>query len=133
MAKCKIRVTETSKRIIPLADVERVNEMLRKLREDEMEQAIPDYLHIVMDCIKPYSGNWEYYNIRAEVCKNRRVDWNYYTENSGDYDVWVEWYAFNAHDGFFTVGICLSDIFSITAETGKEIYQYAYIREYKEA
>ena len=132
MAKCKIRVTETSKRIIHLNEVETVDNVIRQLREDGTEKDIPNFLGVVMDCIKPYSGNWEYFNIRAEICKNANVPYNYYTDDSGDFDIWVQFYAFNAHDGFFTVGVCLSDIFSIAEDNKQEIRNRMYIREYLE-
>ena len=129
MKKCKIQITENSKKLITMFDADNVKEMVDSLKAEELETAIHDYLDIAMSPIK-YS-NWTFYDVSMEVCKNCRV-YNYYTENSADFDIWVKFKAFNANDGFYVVGICLSDIYSISDSNKDEVKRHMYIRAYTE-
>lgn len=133
MKKIKIRLTENSKKIISLEEAPAVNRMLEALHENEDDQAIcdPFYLSIAMSCITEYGYNWEYYDIKAEIAKNCRV-WNYWTEESKDFDVWISFKAFDEYGGFYVVNCYLSDIYSVTSENKTETRKHMYIRAYKE-
>lgn len=130
MKKCKIRLTDNSKKLISMLEIDNVKAMIQELQNQELETAIYDYLDIAMSPIK-YS-DWRFYDVEMEICRNARVPYNYYTENSAYYDVWVNFKAFNDFDGFYVVGICLSDIYSISDDNKQEIRQYMYVREYTE-
>lgn len=131
MKKVRIRITENSKRIISLAEAETVNRMLEQLRNEETETAIFEYLDIVMGCVCDRGGNWNFYDIQAEICKNSRI-YNFYNDNSENFDVWIEFKAFDTYNGFYIVGINLTDIYSITSENHSTIRDYMYIRHYVE-
>ena len=131
MKKVKIRISDNSKRIISLAEAEIVNEMLENLRENETETIIPEYLDIVMGCICDSSGDWSFYDIQAEICKNSRI-YNFHTHNSGNFDVWIEFKAFDRWKGFYIVGVNLTDIYSITSENHEVMREYMYIKHYAE-
>lgn len=130
MKKCKIRITEKSKRIINMMELDHVKTMIQELQSQELETTIYDYLDIAMSPIK-YS-DWKFYDVEMEICKNCRVPYNYYTENSADFDIWVSFKAFNDFDGFYVIGICLSDIYSISDDNKQEIRPHMYVREYTE-
>lgn len=131
MKKVKIRISEQSRCIISLAEAKNVNEMLEELKCNGAETAIPEYLDIVMGCICDRGGDWRFYDLQAEICKNSRI-YCYYTDRSEHFDVWIEFKAFDRYNGFYIVGVNLTDIYSITSENHEAIRKYMYIRHYKE-
>lgn len=134
MKKVKIRLTENSKRIINMIEKPIVDEMIKAIQHDGTDESIGDpyMLGIAMSCIiTKYGCNWNFYDIQAEIAKNRRI-YNYYTENSADFDVWISFKAFDEYAGFFIVHCYLSDIFSVSDENKSEIRQHMYVREYTE-
>lgn len=133
MKKVKIRLTENSKRIINMMEKPIVDEMIQAIQNDHTDECISDpyMLGIAMSCITSYNGDWKFYDIQAEIAKNRRI-YNYYTENSADFDVWISFKAFDEYSGFYIVHCYLSDIFSVSSENKSEIRQHMYVREYAE-
>ena len=128
MKKCKIRLTDDSKKFMSMLEIDDVKAMIQELQNRGLETDIFKLIPVAMGCIK--NSTWSYYDVTMEICKNARVPYNYYTENSAIYDVWVEFKAFNDLDGFYVVGICLSDILSITEDNKQEVRIYMYVREY---
>lgn len=133
MKKVKIRLTENSKRIINMMEKPIVDEMIKAMQRDETDKSISDpyMLGIAMSCITSYNGDWKFYDIEAEIAKNNRI-YNYYTENSADFDVWISFKAFDEYSGFYIVHCYLSDIFSVSEENKSEIRRHMYVREYAE-
>ena len=130
MKKCKIRLTDNSKKLISMLEIDDVKAMIQELQNQELETDIFNLIPVAMGCIK--NSTWSYYDVTMEICRNARVPYNYYTGNSAYYDVWVNFKAFNDFDGFYVVGICLSDIYSISEDNKQEIRQHMYVREYTE-
>lgn len=133
MKKVKIRLTENSKRIINMMEKPIVDEMIKTIQRDGTDGSIGDpfMLGIAMSCITSYNGDWKFYDIEAEIAKNRRI-YNYYTENSADFDIWISFKAFDEYSGFYIVHCYLSDIFSVSEENKQEIRKQMYVREYAE-
>lgn len=133
MKKVKIRLTENSKRIINMMEKPIVDEMIKAIQRDGTDESISDpyMLGIAMSCITSYNGDWKFYDIEAEIAKNRRI-YNYYTENSADFDIWISFKAFDEYSGFYIVHCYLSDIFSVSEENKSEIRKQMYVREYAE-
>ena len=129
MKKVKIQLTEKSKRLITMLDVDNIKAMIQELKNEGLESAIYEYISIAMGCVKQYA-DWSYYDVSMEITRNCRIEYNFYTENSADFDVWIEFKAFNEFDGFYIVGVYLSDIYSITDDNKPEIRQHMYVRVY---
>ena len=70
---------------------------------------------------------------QAEICKNSRI-WNFHSNDSRDFDIWVTFTAYAETEGFIKAGANLSDIYQIGAdkETDKEIISHMFIRRFKE-
>ena len=133
MKKVKIRLTENSKRIINMMEKPIVDEMIKAIQRDGTDESIGDpfMLGIAMSCITERGYDWKFYDIQAEIAKNRRI-YNYYTENSADFDIWISFKAFDEYAGFYIVHCYLSDIFSVSSDNKQEIRQHMYVREYTE-
>ena len=137
MKKCKIRLTDNSKKFMSMQEIDDVKAMIRELQNQGLETDIFNLIPVVMGCIK--NSTWSYYDVTMEICRNVRVPYNYYTENSAFYDVWVDFKAFNDLDGFYVVGIYLSDIYSISEYNYSDydnkqkaplLWDVLYVREY---
>jgi hypothetical protein len=124
----KVKITEDSKRVLTLADMPAARKIIKDLMEDNY---IKEYGG---SCARIASGQNESFEIlkaEAELCKNCRV-WNYYSDDSGNLDVLITFYAFNPYYGFYSIEACLSDIWQIgSAEANQEVKSHMYIREYK--
>lgn len=129
--KVTIKLTDSFKKFVTLEEAPIVKEMIKQLRADEVEEAIPTYTDIIMGCVQQ-GGDWQIFGITAEICKNGRIPYNYYTDNSKDFDVWVKLDAFDNYYGFYQIGICLSDIYAVTANNAAEIRERMYIRHFAE-
>lgn len=127
MKKCAIKLTEASKRLISILEIDDVKTMINNLRVEGLETTIFDYLDIAMSCVK--HSNWTFYDVNMSICKNCRI-YNYYTDNSAYYDIWVEFKAFNDYEGFYVVGINLSDLYSIGEDNKQDIRQHMFVIEY---
>ena len=124
----KVKITEDSKRVLTLADMPAARKIIKDLMEDNY---IKEYGG---SCARIASGQNESFEIlkaEAELCKNCRV-WNYYSDDSGNLDVWITFYAFNSYYGFYSIGVYLSDIWQIgSTEANQEVKSHMYIKEYK--
>ena len=45
-------------------------------------------------------------------------------------DIWLTVYAFDPFDGFYNIGVYLSDIWQLSGENADEIKSHMYIEEY---
>lgn len=122
----KVKFTENSKRIVTISEAAAARKIIEDLKED--------------DCIKEYgqmaahvasgSGGFEILKAEAEIAKNTRI-YNWYSDDSGNLDVWLHFYAFNSYYGFYEIGIYLTDIHSITGDNQEEIRNRMYINSYQ--
>ncbi|MCM1233871.1 MAG: hypothetical protein NC489_27505 [Ruminococcus flavefaciens] len=128
----KIKITENSKKVITLADKLIIDE----IRENCAEIEIKDYILIALalagaEC--PF--NVKIYEVTAEIAKNYRI-WNYYGDidegvNTEDFDVWVEFSVLVPLEGFYVIGVYLSDLWSfIPRGNNDEIRKNMYIQKY---
>lgn len=76
------------------------------------------------------------YEITAEFAKNKCV-WNYYGDidegvNTEDFDVWVEFSVLVPFDGFYVIGVYLSDLLNreFDDRNDDEIRENMYIQKY---
>jgi hypothetical protein len=124
----KVQITKDSKRLITLEDMPAVKAMIAELKEDNAKFD----LEILSGVFKTNTPN----SYEAEIAKNRRL-WNYYSDNSKDYDIWVETTLPETYENgkyvIYKVGCYLSDIWSISADNKEEIKSHMYIRKFVEA
>lgn len=127
----KVQITKDAKKWLTVAEMPTV----RQLQKDFASGG--DWDTNLNETVKMLARNLsfdsveEIYTATAQIAKNQRIE-NYYNENSGDLDIWIE-ATYKTYDEFFVVGAYLSDIWLSdgTPETKELIKSRAYIQEYK--
>lgn len=125
----KISITKEMKKVITLADMPAVNEVIKFMLDDTTtaKEAAEAAARIA-------SGNniVKVLEASAEIAGNARI-WEYYG-CSAHYDVWVNFIAI-IDDGFGGIimgGAYLSDIHSAAGDNYEEIRSHMYIRKFNE-
>lgn len=137
----KITFPKSMKSVITLEEATAVKRLIDNFKA-EKETKVSDYISTVSGligrCYNIYSG-FECLKAEAEIAKNGRI-WNYYSYAYGEddecgsraFDVWCTFYLYSKSDGFYEIGIYLSDIYNIdgTPEFDEEIMKHVYINEF---
>lgn len=130
----KIKVTNDSKKVVTLADKPIVDEIRKCCAEDSIDSYVSMALSLV-------GINAKVYETTAEIAKNCRA-WNVYGTvdayenavgvNTEDFDVWIEIKAFSKYEGFYDIGVYLSDLWNLLADysNAAEIRSHMYIEKY---
>ena len=126
----KVKITEDSKKVLTLADMPAARKIIKDLKEDS---CLEEYGQWCGNIASGSNESLEILKAEAEIAKNCRI-WNYYGDDSGDIDVWINFYVFNSYAGFYSIGAYLSDIWKIgSTEANQEVKSHMYIKEYKPA
>ena len=123
-----VKLTEIGKKIISVSELPEAKKIIQEMKEDS---GIKEYAQIAANVAVENLGKIEILKTTAEITKNQRV-YNYYSENSGNIDIWITVYALNRYSGFYVIGAYLSDIWNVTGENSDEIRQRMYIEKYTE-
>lgn len=125
----KVNITEDSKRLITLNDIDGVKKMIKDLKEANAA----DDLEILANVFHAKAPK-EY---KAEIAKNCRI-YNRYNDESKDFDVWLTVTLGEVFDtecnswAIYKIGCYLSDIWEINSENREEIKKHMYIRKFIE-
>ena len=122
----KVKFTKEMKEIVPVSLVSDVQSIIRELKEDN------DTSYYGRMAAKIASGiitDFEILRFEAMIAKNCRV-YNQFTDTSNDLDVWFDIYAYNRFEGFFEIGVYLTDLWSYTGENAAEIKSHMYIKSF---
>lgn len=124
----KVKFTDEAKSFITVAELPKVREIIRDLKEDD---GLEDYINIIARAATGGIGfdRFEIFKAEAEIAKNKEGV-GYFTDN--DLDVWVNAYAFNSYCGFYILGFYLSDAWQYNGDNTEEILSRCYIRRFKE-
>lgn len=126
----KIKMSEISKRIVPVGDMDIVNKIRKDL--DIPEEKLSDYATLVMSLMGMNSGYGECLKASAEISRNCRV-WNTFGDGTGDYDVWMKFFIYDGSTGKAAhIGVYLSDLWMVGSEDTDVLKSRMYIREFKE-
>lgn len=123
----KIKLTADVKKVITVAEMPIVNQLIKTMKEDESDPK--DYAKMAAvvatgnNCVTILEAS-------AEVAKNERV-WERHFDGSEDFDVWVNFTAY-AGNCFVIGGAYLSDIWEITGRNNAEILDRMFIRKFVE-
>lgn len=105
----KIVISKESKKWLTVAEMAEVKKMIDGLKEDD----IKEYAKMAANLLSGGKGTKIFlYEASAEIMRNRRVK-DYFTDNSGDLDVWINFSALDDHNCFIKGGAYLSDIWQI--------------------
>lgn len=128
----KVRITKEMKKVITIADMPAVNEVIKTMQYDSTtaEEAAAAAARIASG-----SNEVKVLEASAEIAGNCRI-WDYYNYDgcSAHYDVWVNFTAI-INDGFGGIimgGAYLSDIWSATGDNNEELRNHMYIRKFTE-
>ena len=122
----KVKFTKEMKEIIPVSLVSDVQSIICEMKEDN------DTSYYGRMAAKIASGiitDFEILRFEAMIAKNCRV-YNRFTDTSNDLDVWFDIYAYNRFEGFYEIGVYLTDLWSYTGENAAEIKSHMYIKSF---
>ena len=123
----KVSIPFTMRGVLTVAEMPMAKELIKNMREDN------NFDQYALSAARVASGdndNFVIFNQTATIAKNERVQ-DYYSDNSGNLDIWLEFLAFSFFSGCFLVGVYLSDVYQITGEPSDILLkEHMFIREY---
>lgn len=126
----KVAIPSEMKKVITIAEMPAVNRVIRYAREDGM--TVKEYAEMAAR-IASENNHVKVLEASAEIACNRRVE-NWFDENSGRFDIWVEFTAVIAdgYGGIVMGGAYFTDLVASTGNNSKEIRSHMYIRRFAE-
>ena len=127
----KVKITESSKAVITVAEMAKAKAIIKSMKDDEQSAAEAAAM------LLKASGNYplKVYEATAEISKNCRA-WNVFCDGSGMLDVWIYAEALT-ENGFIMVGAMISDIWQLPADGNRsdidDILSHTYFRKFIEA
>lgn len=124
----KVQITKEAKQWLTVAQMPEVRKMIAALKEDT---GIKDYAEMAVVLLLGYDcGNAKILEASAEIARNSRIK-DYYTDNSGNLDVWINFTAFNGYNCFIRGGAYLSDIWQLgDPDRNSELKSRMYVERY---
>lgn len=126
----KIQIKNDTKKYFTLADLAAIQAIRKEFAENK-----EDFTFEIELAISVAAGvNLSMKNVlKAEISAalNERV-YNYYNDDSGRVDLWLEIKAYDSYFGFYDIGCYLSDIWQIGADNRDEIKSHMYVRHFVE-
>ncbi len=124
----KVQITKESKKHLTVAEMPAARKIIADFKDDY--QTAADVAKDAAALVFGPLGNIKIYEATAEIAHNDRV-FNYYDDDSGHLDIWVQFTAFNDCYSFLIGGIYISDLWSVNDENREEIIDRMYAKEYK--
>ncbi len=124
----QVTLTANSKKIITVAEMPKVKEIIRYFAEEEGED-IKYYANMAAHVAAGTNLNGEILKTTAEIMKNCRAD-DSIIEGSGDLDVWLTVYTYDSYYGFYEIGCYISDLWQVTGDNNEEIRSHMYINAF---
>lgn len=123
----KVSIPLDMKSVLTVSEMPKARELIKRMREDN------SFDQYALSAARVASGDRDSFLIleqKAQIAKNERVQ-DYYSDKSGNLDIWLEFLAFNYFSGCYLIGIYLSDVYQITGTASdRELKQHMFIREY---
>ncbi len=123
-----VKITKEAKQWLTVAQMPIIKQIIANLKEDEITAT--DAAKQAASIIFGYSSGVKIFETSAEIANNRRVN-NYYTDNSGELDVWIRFSIFDDYKGFVIGGAYLSDIWQEGATDSKILIGRMFLQIYK--
>lgn len=126
----KVKVTETSKKCINLADVPAMESVIEMMENDA--STLREYADTAIRIIyNELVSDVKILDADAEIAKNCRI-WNRFSEESKDVDVFIRAIAFVDKREFIQIGAYITDIWDLNEKTNAEIAARIYTRKFRE-
>lgn len=125
----RVQITKEAKSWLTIAGMPAARRIIAECKEDE---CIQDYGKMAAEIASRSWDDFEILKATAEIARNHRVYDNFF-EGSGKLDVWLKFYALSTHQGFFEIGIYLTDVWQKSEDrsANEKIRQQMYICEYQ--
>lgn len=125
----KVTLKKEYKKFVTLEEAPLMRRFLASMKEDEFP--IMDAARMAVEVACGFGNRCvKVYEAKATFAKNQRI-YNWYSEESRDFDVWIDIVA-ETTNGFYILGVYLTDIYSITGYNGEEVKSHMYIRKFTE-
>ena len=123
----RVRIPHDMRRVITIDEMPAMKETIATVKDIDIHDDAIIAARLLL------GEGVELIEAQAEICKNSRI-WNFHSNDSRDFDIWVTFTAYAETEGFIKAGANLSDIYQIGAdkETDKEIISHMFIRRFKE-
>lgn len=122
----KVKITEQTKKHIYASQLPAARKVVEEMKEDT---GLENYCQMAARVASRSNAEFELFKIQAEIAGNCRVV-NAYDDESENLDVWITFYAFHSYEGFYKIGVYLTDIWKIDGQNNDEIAGYMYIDHY---
>lgn len=116
----QVKITKKAKKWLTVAEMPIVRRIIADFKDND-ESTTAEYAKSAADAIMYAnfkhctSSATKVFEATAQISKNQRLH-NYYSDDSGDLDVWIDFVVFDEINGTISGGAYLSDIWSIPAE-----------------
>ena len=137
----KVVLPKNYKKIFTVEEYEIAREVIKYIKNDDEDYTERKWVeYFVMDALKDYKFGWleDIILTKAEICKNKNVNWDRYFEGSHDLDVFITILARvsgisgTSYYSYLDIGIYLSDIWENSSEDYKDFMIIEkYIKEEK--
>lgn len=123
----RVRIPHDMRRVITIDEMPAMKETIATVKDIDIHDDAIIAARLLL------GEGVELIEAQAEICKNSRI-WNFHSNDSRDFDIWVTFTAYAETEGFIKAGANLSDIYQIGAdkETDKEIISHMFVRRFKE-
>ncbi len=121
----KVKIEMSTRKVFTIYEAPIMNKMIEVVKNDDI--TVKELCKIALNAL--YSENWRIYDAKAVLSKNSRI-YNYYFDNSGAADIWVECLGFNSFRGAIEIGFYLSDIYQLSDENRVETTRHFYKNEF---
>ena len=123
----KVKFGPEQKKYITVAQLPAVRSIIESMREENLK----DYAEMAANIARGFGGSMEILKAEAEIARNARV-WNALGDETENLDIWISVYAFNDYDGFYAIGVYITDLWAYHYDIRDEILSHMWIRHYIE-
>lgn len=125
----KVKITAQSKKILTVAEMPKVKEILKYFQEED-ETPINEWAEMAGNIVYGCSScRREILKATAEIAKNARAN-DSIIEGSGNLDVWFNFYIFDHYAGFYEIGVYITDLWQLADDNREYIKSCMYINAY---
>lgn len=119
----KVKITSESKKYLYAYQLPAARKIVEDLKEDT---GLETYCQMAARVASGSNAEFELFKMEAEIAGNCRV-YNAYDSDSENLDIWITFYAYHFYEGFYKIGVYLTDIWKIDGENNEEIAANMYI------
>ena len=121
----KVKFGNEQKKFITVAQLPAVRHIIESMREENLK----DYAEMAANIARGFGGSMEILKAEAEIAGNARV-WNAFGDETENLDIWITVYAYNSYDGFYEIGVYLTDLWAYYSDIRDEILSHMFVMHF---